>query len=184
MSLQIHSLLSHYSNCIDLSSMLPSYLPLFHHSIDNLMYHPILLPHYMFMHPSHLSYYLLLLYLYVLVLLFHAPVNFHYTSLLMDYLVPLHLLYLLSMSLLLMLMYSYYTFTVLHLHLNNLPLLLSFMHLLLNYHLMINSSSLLLLMSLLSLLLNVHFHHMSMSMFTMLLLSISSLYYNQMLLPM
>jgi hypothetical protein len=94
MSLPIHSLLSHYSNCIDLSSMLPSYLLLFHHSIDNLMHHLILILHYMFMHLLHLLYCLMLLYLYVLVPIFHVIDSVYYMSLLLDYLVLLYLLFL------------------------------------------------------------------------------------------
>ena len=86
-------LLSHYLNCMDLSSMLLSYSLLFHHSIYSSMYQKVGILHYMFMHLLHLLYYLLLLYLYVLVHLFHGFDLLHYMSLHLDYLVLLYLLY-------------------------------------------------------------------------------------------
>ena len=84
-------LLSHYSNYIYLSSMLLSYSLLFHHSIYSSLYQKVGILHYMFMHLLHLLYYFTLLYLYLMVHLFHGSDLIHYMSLLLDYLVLLYL---------------------------------------------------------------------------------------------
>ena len=170
---------SHYLNRILLSYMSLSYylLHYFPHSIDNYYLTSMSLNNFM-----HL--FLLLLHLYIIHLssLLITFDYFHYMLHLYN-LVRLPVSYLSLMYFMQMLMYSLHTFIVIHLHLNNLLLLLVSLHLLSNYYLLIASSSLHSLMLLLSPLLNAHFNHMSMLLFTMLLLSTSSLYYNQMLLP-
>ena len=163
MLLLIHLLLSHYLNCILILYMSLSYylLHYFMHSIDNYYLTPMSLNN--FMHLFLLSPHLYTLHLSLPLITFDY---FHYMLHLYN-LVLLLIAYLLSMSLMSMLMYSSHTFIVIHLHLNNLPLLLVFLHLLLNYYLLKVSSSLNLPMLLLSPLLNAHFHHTSMLMFTM-----------------